>query len=78
MGNQYTEIDDRIQRWMSKQHMFFVSTAPTQEEGRLNCSPKGLDSLGVVSPTQLAYADTGGSGIENQSFCGLSASTGKL
>lgn len=64
MSKQYTEIDDRIQRWMEKQHMFFVATAPLQEGGRVNCSPKGLDSLSVVGPKQLAYADTGGSGIE--------------
>jgi len=44
--------------------MFFVSTAPLAGDGRINCSPKGLDALRVLGPRQMAYADTGGSGIE--------------
>ena len=64
MGKEYTEIDERLQKWMSRQHMFFVSTAPASADGLINCSPKGLDSLRVLGPTTLAYADTGGSGIE--------------
>lgn len=64
MGKEYTEIDERIQKWMARQHMFFVSTAPTAADGLVNCSPKGLDSLRVLGPQSLAYVDTGGSGIE--------------
>ena len=64
MGKEYTEIDSGIQRWMKRQHVFFVSTAPLQAGGHVNCSPKGLDSLVVLTPTRLAYADLGGSGIE--------------
>ena len=64
MGKEYTEIAQPIQRWMERQHMFFVATAPLSGEGLLNCSPKGLDSLRVLGPTELAYVDTGGSGIE--------------
>ena len=64
MGKEYTEIDDGIQRWMARQHMYFVSTAPLQDDGRVNCSPKGLDSLAVLGPMRLAYVDVGGSGIE--------------
>jgi hypothetical protein len=44
--------------------MFFVATAPLYGEGLLNCSPKGLDCLRVLGPTELGYVDTGGSGIE--------------
>ena len=64
MGKEYTEIDAGIQRWMARQHMFFVSTAPLQGDGHVNCSPKGLESLIVLGPRQLAYLDVGGSGIE--------------
>lgn len=64
MGKEYTEIDDRLQAWLGKQQVFFVSTAPTSPDGLVNCSPKGLDCLRVLGPMQLAYADTGGSGIE--------------
>ena len=54
MGKEYPEIDEGIQRWMARQHMFFVSTAPLQGDGHVNCSPKGLDSLRVLGPRQLA------------------------
>ena len=64
MGKEYTEIDERIQRWMARQHVFFVATAPLAADGLVNCSPKGLDSLRVLGPRTLAYVDTGGSGIE--------------
>ncbi len=64
MGKEYTEIDERIQKWMGRQQMFFVSTAPSSSDGLVNCSPKGLDSLRVTGPMQVAYVDTGGSGIE--------------
>ena len=64
MGKEYTEIDDSIQNWMARQHVFFVATAPTAAGGLVNCSPKGLDSLRVLGPCEIAYADTGGSGIE--------------
>ena len=64
MGKDYQEIDDRIRRFVERQHVFFVSTAPCSDEGLINCSPKGLDSLRVIGPRQIAYADLGGSGIE--------------
>ena len=64
MGKEYAEIDERMQRWIDRQRMFFVSTAPLADDGRINCSPKGLDGLRVLGPRQIAYADTGGSGIE--------------
>ena len=64
MGKEYTEIDARIQAWIERQKMYFVATAPLQADGLVNCSPKGLDSLRVLGPRTLAYADFGGSGIE--------------
>ena len=64
MGKEYTEITEGIQKWIAKQHLFFVATAPNKSTGLINCSPKGLDSLRVLGPQQMAYADTGGSGIE--------------
>jgi len=64
MGKEYEEIDERLQRWIERQHVFFVSTAPLAKAGRINCSPKGLDGLRVLGPRQIAYVDIGGSGIE--------------
>lgn len=64
MGIDYKEIDERIERWVNRQHVFFVSTAPLARDGLINCSPKGLNGLRVVNPKKLVYADAGGSGIE--------------
>lgn len=64
MGQEFEAIDERIQRWVERQHMFFVSTATRAVDGLINCSPKGLDCFRILGPRQVAYADTGGSGIE--------------
>ena len=64
MGKDYTEIDDRIQRWLDRQRLYFVATAPLAGDGLVNCSPKGGDTLRVLGPRRLAYVDYGGSGIE--------------
>jgi hypothetical protein len=64
MGKEFQEIDESIQRWIERQRLFFVSTAPLADDGRVNCSPKGLDGLRVLGPRQIAYVDVGGSGIE--------------
>ena len=44
--------------------MFFVATSPTQTEGRINISPKGLDSFRVLDDNTVAYLDLTGSGNE--------------
>jgi hypothetical protein len=64
MGKTYDHIDDSIERWMSKQKMFFVSTAPLGDSALVNCSPKGRDTLRVLDSQTLAYMDGDGSGIE--------------
>lgn len=64
MGKEFPQIDERIRHWIERQKVFFVSTAPIADDGRINCSPKGLDSLRVLGARRLAYADIGGSGIE--------------
>ena len=64
MGKDYQEIDDRIRRFVERQQVFFVSTAPQSNDGLINCSPKGLDSLRITGPRQIVYADIGGSGIK--------------
>ena len=64
MGKDYTEIDARVQKWIERQKMFFVATAPLSSDGLINCSPKGGDALRVLGPRRLGYADWGGSGVE--------------
>lgn len=66
MGKTYDRLDDRLKEFISKQKMFFVATAPMDAAGHVNVSPKGYDSFVVLGPTQVAYLDLGGSGIETQ------------
>lgn len=62
MGRVMDHIDDATADWIGRQHVFFVGTAPG--EGRVNISPKGLDSLRVLGPRDIAYLDLTGSGAE--------------
>lgn len=64
MGKAYSELSDRHIDWIAKQQMFFVATAPLTADGFVNLSPKGLDSFRVLSPTEVAYVDLTGSGVE--------------
>lgn len=64
MGTSYTAIDGDMRRWIEKQQMFFVGTAPLAPSGSVNISPKGLDTLRVLDGQTLAFLDYGGSGVE--------------
>lgn len=64
MGSVYDSIDESLGRWIVRQKLFFVATAPSDLDGLVNCSPKGRDSFAVLGPREVAYADFGGSGIE--------------
>ncbi|GAB3581480.1 pyridoxamine 5'-phosphate oxidase family protein [Hymenobacter daeguensis] len=62
MGKQFTEIDAATQQFMERQHLFFVGTAAA--DGRVNVSPKGLDTLRVLGPKQVVWLNLTGSGNE--------------
>lgn len=62
MAQQYDALDDRLTRFIEAQHLYFVATAA--RDGRVNVSPKGLDSLRVVSPTRVVWLNGTGSGNE--------------
>jgi len=64
MGSVYSELDERNAAFVRRQHVFFVATAPLAEDGRVNLSPKGLDTLAILDPHSVAYLDLVGSGIE--------------
>lgn len=64
MGKVYAGIDEPLEAWLRAQRMFFVATAPLAADGRVNCSPKGLDTLRVTAPDEVVWLDVGGSGIE--------------
>jgi hypothetical protein len=50
--------------WIAEQHLFFVASAPSGDDGHVNLSPKGLEGLRVLGPTTVAYLDLTGSGAE--------------
>ena len=64
MAQTYPEITADLRAFIEAQRMFFVATAPLSDEGHVNMSPKGLDSLRVLGPACVAYLDLTGSGNE--------------
>jgi len=50
--------------FIAAQKMFFTASAPRGEEGRINLSPKGIDTFRVLSDHEVAYLDLTGSGNE--------------
>jgi hypothetical protein len=65
MGRTYEAIDESLANWLITQPVFFVSTAPLDTNGLLNCSPKGnRDEFAVLSERRVAYVDQTGSGVE--------------
>ncbi len=62
MAKFYTHLDDSLRRFVGEQKMFFTATAPA--EGRINLSPKGMDTFRCLGPGRVAYLDLTGSGNE--------------
>lgn len=65
MGKVHDAIDDTLAAWIRRQHLFFVGTAPSGDEGHVNVSPKGdLATFRIVDPRRIAFLDHVGSGVE--------------
>ena len=62
MADFFDALEDKHVAMIRQQPVFFVATAA--KDGRINLSPKGYDAFRVLSPTQVAYLDLGGSGNE--------------
>lgn len=62
MAKFYEQLTPELTEFIGRQKIFFVATAP--QAGRVNVSPKGMDSLRVLAPKQVAYLDLSGSGAE--------------
>ncbi len=62
MGQRYTEISARHAQFIQQQKIFFVATAA--REGRINLSPKGVDTLRVLGPNRVVWLNLTGSGNE--------------
>jgi Pyridoxamine 5'-phosphate oxidase len=64
MGKLYDHITDGLEAFIKRQHIFFVATAPLEEGGHVNVSPKGQDTFAILDPYTVAYQDFSGSGAE--------------
>lgn len=62
MGKRYNEITCELQSFIEAQKLFFVATATAN--GRINLSPKGLDTLRVMDNNRILWLNLTGSGNE--------------
>ncbi len=62
MGKQYTQLTEHLTDFINRQKMFFVGTAAA--DGRVNVSPKGMDTLRVAAPDRVLWLNLTGSGNE--------------
>ncbi len=62
MAKFYNELSEDLQTFIAEQHIFFVATAA--ENGRINLSPKGMDTFRCVSSSQVMFLNVTGSGNE--------------
>ncbi len=62
MAEFFDALNDKHQAFIKKQPMFFTATACAS--GRINLSPKGMDTFRILGPALCGYADLSGSGNE--------------
>ncbi|AGY58227.1 pyridoxamine 5'-phosphate oxidase family protein [Gloeobacter kilaueensis] len=62
MATFFDELGAELQRFIARQPVFFTATAP--EEGRINLSPKGIDTFRCIDARTVGYLDLTGSGNE--------------
>lgn len=64
MGRAFDRLTEPLREFVERQHVFFVATAPLSEDGHVNVSPKGYDTLRVLDEHTVSYLDISGSGAE--------------
>ena len=62
MGQQYSELSDKLVTFVEQQKIFFVGTATA--DSKVNISPKGMDSLRVIDGKRVIWLNVTGSGNE--------------
>ncbi len=62
MAKFYNELTTELKEFILKQKLFFVGTAA--QNGTINVSPKGLDSLHILNSNKLIWLNLTGSGNE--------------
>lgn len=69
MAQQFDALNDKLTAFIQQQKIYFVGTAT--KDSRVNVSPKGMDSLRVVSPNQVVWLNVTGSGNETSAHVQL-------
>ena len=62
MAEQFPALSEELIQWIEQQPMYFVGTAA--QDGQVNVSPKGQDSLRVLDANTLLWLNLTGSGNE--------------
>ena len=62
MGKRLAELSPELIDFINKQKMFFVGTAANK--GRVNISPKGMDTFRVLDQNKILWLNLTGSGNE--------------
>lgn len=62
MGKQLPELTSQLTKFINEQHIFFVGTAAAT--GRVNVSPKGMDTFAVLNEREVIWLNLTGSGNE--------------
>ncbi len=62
MGKRLEELTPKLIDFIANSKLFFVATA--METGRVNLSPKGMDSLRVINGNRVVWMNLTGSGNE--------------
>jgi hypothetical protein len=63
MAQRFSELNGKHIQFITEQKIFFVGTATA--DSRINISPKGMDSLRVLSNSRFAWLNLTGSGNES-------------
>lgn len=62
MSKFYKQLDEKLKKFIHEQHIFFTATGT--DAGRINLSPKGMDTFRILSDTQVGFLSVTGSGNE--------------
>ncbi len=62
MGKILTKLSTPLKNFIQEQQMFFVATAPA--DGKVNLSPKGMDTFRIIGDNKIIWLNLTGSGNE--------------
>ena len=62
MAKQFESLSKELELFIGNQNIFFVATA--MADGKVNLSPKGMDSFRILSPNRALWLNLTGSGNE--------------